>query len=235
MNNNNNNNNKAFSLIELSIVLIIIGLLVAGITGGQSLIYSAKINGAMTEIQNFKQGIFAFKALKDRLPGDLKNNNQIGLNADQRYDDNTFGGDFVSSKCGLPMTRQGPQVELYLAKITNFKPQTPNCGGGVIEWPYGMLPSKNFKHLGFEVHFYIKTAIEYSNFDYGQHFIRMHRGVGKSTIPFYAKDGYNIDKKFDDGKPLSGKIIASNVNNEPTEDKYEKMKKLTAIAWQAGF
>ena len=99
-NNNNNNNNKAFSLIELSIVPIIIGLLVAGITGGQSLIYNAKINGAMKEIQNFKQGIFAFKALKDRLPGDLKNNNQIGLNADQRYDDNTFGGDFVSSKCG---------------------------------------------------------------------------------------------------------------------------------------
>ena len=34
----NNTNNKAFSLIELSIVLIIMGLLVAGIMGGSSLI-----------------------------------------------------------------------------------------------------------------------------------------------------------------------------------------------------
>ena len=230
-----NTNNKAFSLIELSIVLIIIGLLVAGITGGQSLIYNTKINGTMTEIQNFKQGIFAFKALKDRLPGDLKNNNQIGLNANQIYDNNTFGGDFTTNKCGLPMTRHGPQVELYLAKITDFKPQTPDCGGGVIEWSYGMLPSKNFKHLGFEVYFNNQTKIEYNNFDYGQHFIRMHRGVGQKTIPFYAKDGYNIDKKFDDGKPLSGKIIASNVNDKHTEDEYGKMEKLTAIALQAGF
>ena len=169
---NNNNNNKAFSLIELSIVLIIISLLVAGITGGQSLIYNAKINGAMKEMQNFKQGIFAFKALKGRLPGDLKGNNQIGLDADQSYDNNTFGGDFTTNKCGLPQTRQGPQVELYLAKITDFKPQTPNCGGGRIDWPYGMLPSKNFKHLGFEVGFVVQGSDESYYFDYGQPFLK---------------------------------------------------------------
>ena len=45
--------NKAFSLIELSIVLIIIGLLVAGITGGQSLIESAKIKNLANEIDGW--------------------------------------------------------------------------------------------------------------------------------------------------------------------------------------
>ena len=69
MNNNNNNNNnnsnsnrnnKAFSLIELSIVLMIIGLLVAGITGGKSLIESAKIKRFSSELFGWKQAVNIF-------------------------------------------------------------------------------------------------------------------------------------------------------------------------------
>ena len=51
----NNNNNKAFSLIELSIVLIIIGLLVAGITGEKSLIESAKIRNIINGFNNLEK------------------------------------------------------------------------------------------------------------------------------------------------------------------------------------
>ncbi len=67
------NKNFAFSLIELSIVLIIIGLLVAGVTGGASLIESAKIRRAITEFNNIKVGFNAFYTAKDRVPGDLNN------------------------------------------------------------------------------------------------------------------------------------------------------------------
>ena len=67
------NNNKAFSLIDLSIVLIIISLIVAGITGGKSLIESAKIRNVINEFNNLEKSIYAFKVIKDRLPGDVNN------------------------------------------------------------------------------------------------------------------------------------------------------------------
>ena len=67
------NNNKAFSLIELSIVLIIIGLLIAGIIGGKSLIESAKIRNVINEFNNLEKSIYTFKVIKDRLPGDVNN------------------------------------------------------------------------------------------------------------------------------------------------------------------
>ena len=72
------NNNKAFSLIELSIVLIIIGLLVAGIVGGQSLIENAKIYSFTSQFYDWKKNINTFYSIKGRMPGDPDNSGYIG-------------------------------------------------------------------------------------------------------------------------------------------------------------
>ena len=61
---------SAFSLIELSIVLIIIGLLVAGITGGASLIKSATLRAVMTEARNYNTAVNSFYVAYNSYPGD---------------------------------------------------------------------------------------------------------------------------------------------------------------------
>lgn len=60
---------KGFSLIELSIVLIIIGLLVAGITGGASLIKSAELRSTMSDIRNYQTAVNAYYTATGELPG----------------------------------------------------------------------------------------------------------------------------------------------------------------------
>ncbi len=72
------NKESGFSLIELSIVLIIIGLLVAGITGGQSLIESARARAVMNEARGYMQAVNTYYAANGRLPGDPLNVGEMG-------------------------------------------------------------------------------------------------------------------------------------------------------------
>jgi len=63
---------RGFSLVELSIVLIIIGLLVAGVSTGSKLIHSAKLRTIITDMQEYQTGLKTFKLTYDELPGDMK-------------------------------------------------------------------------------------------------------------------------------------------------------------------
>lgn len=62
---------SAFSLIELSIVLIIIGLLIAGVTGGASLIKSSELRSVMGEARGYSVAVNAFYTQYNALPGDF--------------------------------------------------------------------------------------------------------------------------------------------------------------------
>lgn len=66
----NKTKRKGFSLIELSIVLIIIGLLIAGVTGGASLIKSSELRSVMGEARGYSVAVNAFFTQFDALPGD---------------------------------------------------------------------------------------------------------------------------------------------------------------------
>jgi len=61
---------RAFSLIELSIVLIIIGLIVGGFLAGTALVKNAELRAIMTEAREYSVAVRAFFAQYDALPGD---------------------------------------------------------------------------------------------------------------------------------------------------------------------
>lgn len=62
-----------FTLVELSIVLVIIGLLAAGVLVGRDLLKTAQYNKVISEVERFKVAIYTFQGKYQYLPGDLPN------------------------------------------------------------------------------------------------------------------------------------------------------------------
>ncbi len=62
---------NGFTLIELSIVLMIIGLLVGGVLVGQDLIKAAEIRSQISQIEKYQTAVNTFKLKYGYLPGDI--------------------------------------------------------------------------------------------------------------------------------------------------------------------
>lgn len=65
------NGSKGFTLVELSIVIVIVALMVAGVTAGNTLVKQAKIRQALTQLMNYHMVTNTFKLTYNALPGDF--------------------------------------------------------------------------------------------------------------------------------------------------------------------
>ncbi|MBL6621739.1 MAG: prepilin-type N-terminal cleavage/methylation domain-containing protein [Rickettsiales bacterium] len=89
---------KAFSLVELSIVIIIIGLLFARVSAGNSLIESAKIKNLFAEMNEYDSALVNFNNFYNLLPGDMDNARDYwGSDVD-----NGNGNGIIQACCGDP-------------------------------------------------------------------------------------------------------------------------------------
>ena len=74
---------RAFTLIELSIVLVVIGLIIGGILVGRDLIKAAEVRATITQLEKFQTAVATFKDKFGALPGDVQPNQvaQFGFTA----------------------------------------------------------------------------------------------------------------------------------------------------------
>jgi prepilin-type N-terminal cleavage/methylation domain-containing protein len=76
---NKNNSQKGFTLVELSIVLVIIGLIIASVLVGQDLIRSAELRATITQYEGFNAAVATFKGKYAGLPGDVAGATNFGF------------------------------------------------------------------------------------------------------------------------------------------------------------
>jgi prepilin-type N-terminal cleavage/methylation domain-containing protein len=72
---------RGFTLIEISIVLVIIGLVVGGVFVGRDLIKAAEIRSTIAELEKMNAAMHTFRLKYNGLPGDLEANKaaQFGM------------------------------------------------------------------------------------------------------------------------------------------------------------
>jgi len=63
-------NQKGFTLVEIAIVLVIIGLLLGGVLKGQELIENAKVKNAVNSVNSIVSAIYGYQDRYNALPGD---------------------------------------------------------------------------------------------------------------------------------------------------------------------
>ncbi len=223
----NNQNKKiskalAFSLIELSIVLIIIGLLVAGVTGGASLIQSAKNRAIINEIRNYNQAVNSFYAMENRLPGDLNNTGKIGWDSGQSYNENSFPSPYNKNGNGysLPNVHSAPWIDMYLKGVIDFEPKGEYSGTDEYTmFKKGILPpSKVVKDALYKFQF-LENSTNSADFIYS-----LNDGNFLNLNSIDSDIAKSIDAKMDDGVSNTG-IVRGQCGNNDTNINYDSATK----------
>jgi prepilin-type N-terminal cleavage/methylation domain-containing protein len=100
---------SGFTLVELAIVLVIIGLIIGGVLVGQDLIKAAEIRATATQIEKYNTAATAFRTKYDGYPGDLIQTRALtfGLASAGAGTDGLQDGDGVLENGGTAADKQG--------------------------------------------------------------------------------------------------------------------------------
>lgn len=190
------NKPTAFSLVELSIVLVILGLLTGGILAGKSLIESATNRKQLADFQAIRTAHFAFKDKYFCIPGDCSNTSTI-LGTTASYDGNADG--LVQCWLGAPYVDECKEYfySMTRAGMLGLKPETASTPE--MEYYSGAI-GKSIMYVHFKDR-YNAAGVPSSRAII--HFIKRNNPWANGGI-ISPQAAWEIDTKYDDGLPGAG-------------------------------
>ena len=194
---------KSFTLIELSIVLVVIGLLLSAILFGNNIVRNAEITSTIAESQNYLNAIDTFKQTYTQLPGDLKNAHSFWADNCDTDESNCNGdGNGAIDNNASEDNNEAFRAwqHLYLSDLISNEYN----GTGTI-----LLTSINVptSELG-------SGSYTFSRQD-NQNFLQLGGSSGTTNdAPILTSlEAQSIDLKIDDGNPMSGSVRGDSGNS----------------------
>ena len=225
----------AFTLIELSIVLVIIGLLVGSILGGQSLIHASELQSVISDFQKYRFATKQFRDQYNALPGDMLNATSYwGVLAGTGSDSTCYN----TAATGLPTCNgngdgrvSSPDGGTSWGEYFRFWQHLSNAGfiDGTYTGVTGVLsgndaviginsPKSRVRNAGWSTgHAGYADATNTLVFegDRKQIFQVGSRYPSRATggSAFRPQEAWKIDTKFDDGLPANGVVTSDKMGS----------------------
>ncbi len=213
-----NKNQKGFTLVELAIVLVIVGLLISGILKGRELLQSAQLNSTVAAAKSYTSAMITFNDLQRGLPGDLTSpttripncwneclrsgdgNGRIG-NWVEVIMPRTLAGAPENVAAWAQMNAMnlttGTKSDVSAIEFGDSDPSVP-VGGGFLITYLGTSP--------FPLPYISATAPR------DGHYLALvsdpASGIQVTSTTMTPTIAQRLDKKLDDGKPNTGGVVA---------------------------
>lgn len=193
---------RGFTLIELSIVLVVIGLLVAAVTAGSSIVNAARLRGVTADIEKYRTAVNLFRGQYDQYPGDMSNATLYWSTSQSGNGDGLIGYIEIYAAAGQDYESIRSFQQMSLAGV--IPGNYTGTGGNPMAIGQNTPPSSYSSETTY--YFYAQTL--WLRYPIATSLVVSGlRNNGWDDPQVRLKDAYLIDTKIDDGKPYIGKMI----------------------------
>lgn len=206
-----------FTLVELAIVLVIIGLIIGGVLVGQDLIKAAEIRSTTADIERYNAAANTFRNKYNGLPGDLRASRAEQSGMEDRTGAAGHGdGNGLIEGCAVGSPNLGCETALFWTDLTRaqlissaFDEATDaEVTAATVDAIADYLPSAPLRDSAFVSIFPQGGRNYYGLASFSGVAAGVHTFANPGVQALSPLEASQIDDKMDDGAPLSGIVRA---------------------------